>query len=124
QSPRPPIAILTGDATDSDSQPGGVSSPASRFALVAATAQVDVPQPSSRPPKRSVLEPMTPRWLEDDAPEPPKAATSPQTLNPDFLSSPPGPAPETMPEELAPGAAEPVPDAGELLPGGRRRLFE
>ncbi|HWB11104.1 MAG TPA: hypothetical protein VG826_17885 [Pirellulales bacterium] len=121
QSARP-AAGSTGAADDG--QPT-TSSPANRFAAIVAKAQVDLPQPPGRPSKRSVLEPVTPRWLEEDASEPPQAATSPQTLTPDILSPPSdGPAPEAMPEELAPGAvAGPLLDT-DLLPPGRQRLFE
>ena len=65
------------------------------------------------PPKRSVLEPMTPRWLDDDESEPPKAATSPQTLSPDILSPPTGPAPESIARE-----------SRRLMPTGRCSIRE
>jgi hypothetical protein len=125
QSLRPPIAIMGANETDADSPVGGASSPANRFALVAATAQVDSPSTSNRPPKRSVLEPITPRWLEDEEPEPPKAATSPQTLSPEFLSPPTGPAPEAMPEELTPpDPTGPMLDSEELMPHRRGHFFQ
>lgn len=120
QSARP--TIRASDETDADSPPA--SSPANRFARTADSAQMDLSQPSSRPPKRSVLEPITPRWLEDDAPQPPQAATSPQALNPEFLPAT-GPGPEAMPEELAPpGADGQMSDTDQFLPGSGRHLFQ
>jgi hypothetical protein len=120
QSARPTMAS-DGGADDGPA----VSSPANRFAALAAKAQMELPQPPS-PPKRSVLEPVTPRWLEEEAPEPPEATAAPQNLAPDFLSPPSGgPGPEAMPEELAPpGVAGAVLDADALLPPARRRLFD
>jgi hypothetical protein len=115
---------VTDAAGAGDDEPaGGVSSPANRFAVIAAQAQMDLPQ-SNRGKKRSVLEPSGPRWLEDNASEPPQAATSPRTLTSDFASFAGGPGPEAMPEEVSPPAGDPTLDTGELMPADRTRLFD
>jgi hypothetical protein len=124
QANRPTVTSATENGGDKPS--AGVSSPANRFAAVAARAQIDLPQPSNRAPKRSVLEPAGPRWLEDESPEPPQAARSPGGLASDFPSPfAGGPGPEAMPEEIPPpAAADPLADTDELMPAGRGRLFD
>ena len=83
-------------------QPAGGESLAGRFAAKAAQARMTLPDSPARPPKRSVLEPSTSRWLEDDAGRP--LASVSDDLGPaNLLSSPPCPsglAPEAMLDDL------------------------
>ncbi|HVX14452.1 MAG TPA: outer membrane beta-barrel protein [Pirellulales bacterium] len=85
-------------ATDDDSQPGGSTSPALRFAATADDTQAALLQPRRRSAKRSVLEPSTTRWLEEE--QPADDGSAPDDLAPpDLLSPSHGPPPEKMADD-------------------------
>ena len=88
--------------SDDDPQPGGSASPALRFAAAAKATQVDLSEPRQRPAKRSVLEPSTSRWLEDEDQDPADEGPSGDELAPpDFMSPASGPAPEKIADDFA-----------------------
>jgi hypothetical protein len=102
------------------------SSPADRFAAVAAAAQTDLPRTSNRPRKRSVLESSTSRWLDEEATGPPAGTASPQTLLSDSLSSEyRGPAPEVMPDDVTlPAGPSPTLSPSDLGPAAPGHFFD
>jgi hypothetical protein len=131
-SPGLPAAWAQSDRTVADAPPGATtttrrpSSPVDRFAAVAASAQTDLPPAPKRTRKRSVLEPSTSRWLEDEAADPSGTAQSPQSSMPDSLSPlTRGPGPESIPDELAvPGGPSAGLDPGDFGPSVPRHLFD
>jgi hypothetical protein len=113
-------------AADGEPPQSDASSPADRFAVVAAAAQLDLPPATKRPRKRSVLEPSTSRWLEDDATDKPAPGASPQTLMPDSLGQASrGPAPAEMPDDLPlPRGHGPMNDDGGMAPNLGQHFFD
>ena len=98
QQPRAPS---NGNAAQADG-----TSPALRFAAAADETNDDLSAPSSRPAKRSVLEPSTANWLQDESSALVDDGASPDDLSPpDMLSPESAPPPEAM--EVLPGQPGP-----------------
>lgn len=102
------------------------SSPVDRFAAEAASAQTDLPPRKKRKTKRSVLEPASSRWLEDDPESPEGSARSPESGVPDsILPLERGPGPEEIPDGLmAPAGPSPMLQPDDFGPVAPRHLFD
>ncbi|MGH7134570.1 MAG: outer membrane beta-barrel protein [Pirellulales bacterium] len=88
------------------------TSPAAQFAAAADETDGDLAVPSRRPAKRSVLEPSTAKWLQDESSALVNDGSSPDDLSPpDMLSpesAPPPEAMEVLPGQLGPRALPPA----------------
>lgn len=119
QFERAPPAAQTNEDDGATCEP---NSPAARFAAAAAQSRITLPGSPRRAAKRSVLDPSTSRWLEDETNRPGGKGPSPGDLAPDdLLSGSPCHSdlpPEAMPDNLPGlrGGPNTMLEAGDLSP--------
>jgi hypothetical protein len=99
-SATPAIAWAQRGEPSDHAGPAAGGSPVGRFAAAADETNAGLIAPPRRPAKRSVLEPSTSRWLQDEAQSSDDAATPDDLSPPELLSPASGPPPEMISDDF------------------------